>query len=113
MAAYESLPSSAPAATPTLTTTGAQRWPQHLGRHPTSITQCQHCQATNVMTTTKTYPSLETWFMVLGVVLIFWPAFWIPLIIDSTKKTDHMCKQCGGLVGHVKPLSDCCIEERG
>ena len=51
--------------------------------------------------------------MVLGVVLIFWPVFWIPLIIDSAKKTDHNCKQCGGLVGHVNPLSDCCIEERG
>ena len=112
VAAYESLP-SAPATTPTLTTGAQSSRPQHLGRHPTSIQQCQHCRATNVMTTTKTYPSIETWLVVLGVVLIFWPAFWIPLIIDSAKKTDHMCKQCGGLVGHVKPLSDCCIEERG
>jgi hypothetical protein len=109
VAAYESLPSAPATPTPT---TGAQSRP-HLGRHPTSIPQCQHCQATNVMTTTKTYPSLETWLMVLGLVLIFWPAFWIPLVIDSAKKTDHNCKQCGGLVGHVKPLSDCCVEERG
>jgi hypothetical protein len=110
VAAYESLPSGPATLTPTMEE--AQSRP-HLGRHPTSIPQCQHCQTINVMTITRTYPSMETWLMVLGVVLIFWPAFWIPLVINSAKKTDHNCKQCGELVGQVKPLSDCCIEERG
>jgi hypothetical protein len=44
---------------------------------------------------------------------VFWPACWIPLVMDSAKFTDHICTHCGVVVGHVKPLSDCCVEERG
>ncbi|KAL3810380.1 hypothetical protein ACHAXA_002847 [Cyclostephanos tholiformis] len=84
-----------------------------LTRHPTSIQQCPHCGATNVMTSTRTYPGPETYVMCLILMLVFWPVCWMPLVMDAAKRTDHMCKRCGGVVGHVKALSDCCIEERG
>ena len=84
-----------------------------LGRRPTSIQQCPHCLATHVMTSTSTYPTLETWLMCFVIFWVFWPACWIPLVMDSAKFTDHICTHCGVVVGHVKPLSDCCVEERG
>lgn len=84
-----------------------------LGRHPTSISQCVHCLATNVMTRTSTYPSIETWLMCLFLLLIFWPICWVPLVYDAAKQTDHMCTACQKVVGCVKPLTDCCVEERG
>ena len=54
-----------------------------------------------------------TWVAVVGLFLVFWPVCWIPLVIDSCKMTDHFCALCGGNVGSVKPLSDCCVKERG
>jgi hypothetical protein len=82
-------------------------------RHPTSIRQCPHCDATNVTTSTKTYPGPETFVMCVILMLVFWPVCWMPLVMDSAKRTDHICKRCGGVVGYVKPLSDCCVERRG
>ncbi|KAL7429564.1 hypothetical protein ACHAXH_002896 [Discostella pseudostelligera] len=84
-----------------------------LGRHPTSISQCPHCLATNIMTRTSTYPSIETWLMCLFLLLVFWPICWVPLVYDAAKQTDHICTGCQKVVGCVKPLTDCCVEERG
>ena len=84
-----------------------------LNRHPTSIPTCQHCHQTNITTRTTTYPSIETFLMCGGLVLIFWPVCWIPLVMDSAKRTDHLCTNCNSVVGTVKPLSDCCVKERG
>jgi ribosomal protein S27AE len=84
-----------------------------LTRHPTSIQQCPHCGAANVMTSTKTYPGPETFLMCFILLLVFWPVCWMPLVVDAAKRTDHMCTRCGGVVGYVKPLSDCCVERRG
>ena len=84
-----------------------------LGRHPTSIPICTHCSHTNVMTRTSTYPSMVTWVLCGGLVLLFWPACWIPLVMDSAKTTDHICTKCNNVVGVVNPLSDCCVKERG
>ena len=84
-----------------------------LGRHPTSIPICINCSHTNVMTRTSTYPSMVTWVLCGGLVLLFWPACWIPLVMDSAKTTDHICTKCNNVVGVVNPLSDCCVKERG
>ncbi|KAL7551460.1 hypothetical protein ACHAWF_014647 [Thalassiosira exigua] len=84
-----------------------------LGRPPTFIPLCPHCGAVDASTRTSTYPALETWLLCLGVLLIFWPACWVPLVVDSAKRTDHLCNRCNEVVGTVKPLSDCCVKNRG
>lgn len=84
-----------------------------LDRHPTSIPICPHCFATHVTTRTSTYPSIATWLFCAGIFLLFWPACWIPLVMDSAKRTDHVCSSCHKVVGQVKPFSDCCVKERG
>mmetsp|Transcript_30246 Transcript_30246/g.55751 ORF Transcript_30246/g.55751 Transcript_30246/m.55751 type:complete len:171 (+) Transcript_30246:115-627(+) len=84
-----------------------------FGRHPTNIPICPHCSATNVATRTSTFPSFETWFLSIGLFFVFWPVFWIPLVVDSAKKTEHICTNCGVVVGTVKPMSDCCVKQRG
>ena len=91
----------------------AQQSPPPLGRHPTMFPSCPHCGATNVMTRTSTYPSIETWLLCVGILLLFWPAFWIPLVMDSAKTTDHFCTSCNATVGKTRPFSDCCVKERG
>mmetsp|Transcript_11420 Transcript_11420/g.21632 ORF Transcript_11420/g.21632 Transcript_11420/m.21632 type:complete len:192 (-) Transcript_11420:2634-3209(-) len=84
-----------------------------LGRHPTNIPLCPHCSATNVATRTSTFPSFETWFLAIGLFFVFWPVCWMPLVVDSAKKTEHICTNCGVVVGTVKPMSDCCVKSRG
>lgn len=110
-----SLPTAAEAiSTSKLTSAGAQTLPPPVfGRTPTNIPRCPHCSATNVPTRTSTFPSLETWLLCAGILLIFWPLCWMPLVVDSTKKTEHVCSRCHAVVGEVKPLSDCCVKERG
>mmetsp|Transcript_6226 Transcript_6226/g.8104 ORF Transcript_6226/g.8104 Transcript_6226/m.8104 type:complete len:151 (+) Transcript_6226:201-653(+) len=90
-----------------------QTLPAYFGRHPTNMPQCPHCAATNVPTRTSTFPSIETWLLCLGILLVFWPACWIPLVMDTAKKTEHVCTRCHEVVGAVKPMSDCCVKERG
>ena len=80
---------------------------------PTTISNCPHCHSTQITTKIRTYPSCETWAMVVGLFLVFWPICWFPLVIDSCKMTDHYCTNCNENVGRVKPLSDCCVKEMG
>ena len=84
-----------------------------LNRHPTQLRTCPNCSASNIGTRTQTYPSCETWVFCGAVALFFWPVFWIPLVMDSAKRTDHLCNHCHSVVGTVKPFSDCCVKERG
>mmetsp|Transcript_31598 Transcript_31598/g.67637 ORF Transcript_31598/g.67637 Transcript_31598/m.67637 type:complete len:142 (+) Transcript_31598:137-562(+) len=86
---------------------------QILGRQPISIGMCPHCQQYGVMTRIRTYPSWETWFACAVLLLVFWPACWVPLVYDSCKKTDHECTRCDHLVGQVTPFSDCCTTRMG
>lgn len=90
-----------------------EQLPPPLGRFPTNVPVCHHCGATNVATRTSTYLTIETWLMTLGLLLVFWPICWFPLVVDSTKTTDHVCTHCQNVVGTVKPLSDCCVRDRG
>ncbi|KAL7531227.1 hypothetical protein ACHAXR_003914 [Thalassiosira sp. AJA248-18] len=90
-----------------------QQQPPPLGRHPTNIPICPHCSQPNVLTRTSTFPSFETWICCELLLLVFWPACWVPLVMDNAKKTDHVCTRCNALVGQVKPFSDCCVKNRG
>mmetsp|Transcript_27729 Transcript_27729/g.58274 ORF Transcript_27729/g.58274 Transcript_27729/m.58274 type:complete len:153 (-) Transcript_27729:440-898(-) len=62
---------------------------QILGRQPISIGMCPHCQQYGVMTRIRTYPSWETWFACAVLLLVFWPACWVPLVYDSVNSTLH------------------------
>mmetsp|Transcript_8146 Transcript_8146/g.11721 ORF Transcript_8146/g.11721 Transcript_8146/m.11721 type:complete len:172 (+) Transcript_8146:115-630(+) len=92
---------------------GGSELPISSGRFPASITACPHCRSSQVTTRIRTYPSLVTWAVVVGLFLVFWPVCWIPLVIDSCKTTDHYCALCSENLGSVKPLSDCCVKEMG
>ncbi|KAL9178368.1 hypothetical protein ACHAXT_000015 [Thalassiosira profunda] len=81
-----------------------------LGRHPANVL-CPNCNKESV-TRTSTYPGWETWVLCGLIALIFWPAFWVPLVMDTLKTTEHVCSGCGVAVGQVKPLTDCCVKER-
>jgi hypothetical protein len=52
-----------------------------LGRNPVQMI-CPHCNK-NIATRTKTFPNWLTWFAVAGVTVIFWPVFFVPLVIDQ------------------------------
>jgi len=82
-----------------------------LGRNPVQM-NCPMCKKQNVTTRTKTYPNWMTWAAAAGMALIFWPVFWIPLVIDPAKKTEHYCSNCHENVGTVQPFSDCCVTKR-
>mmetsp|Transcript_14554 Transcript_14554/g.22445 ORF Transcript_14554/g.22445 Transcript_14554/m.22445 type:complete len:177 (+) Transcript_14554:88-618(+) len=84
-----------------------------LGRFPTSIDTCPHCRTANIATKMRTYPTCETWAMIIALFFVFWPVCWFPLVMDSCKTTDHYCTNCNEHVGRVKPLSDCCVKEMG
>lgn len=78
-----------------------------FGRFPVSM-QCPYCNA-NMQTRTRTFPNLKT-LIACGITLVvFWPLFWLPLIIDNCKETEHTCTNCEENVGSVDAFSDCCV----
>jgi LITAF-like zinc ribbon domain len=81
-------------------------------RYPVLLNPCPRCGA-KARTITITSPSWITWLMVIGLLLLFWPIFWIPLLVDSCKRTRHYCSVCSGEVGELEALSDCCVHCRG
>lgn len=84
-----------------------------LGRFPAALSTCPICHRSQITTRIRTYPSCETWTMVTTLFLVFWPICWIPLVVDSSKMTDHYCTICSENVGTVKPMTDCCDKEMG
>jgi hypothetical protein len=82
-------------------------------RLPTILSQCPHCRAVNVPTLTRTFPSAVTWLAVLVMLIIFWPLFWLPLVVDQCRHTTHVCTICHNEVGEVPAFADCCVTERG
>uniref|UniRef100_A0A7S2IAS7 LITAF domain-containing protein n=1 Tax=Helicotheca tamesis TaxID=374047 RepID=A0A7S2IAS7_9STRA len=81
-----------------------------FGRVPLFVDRCPKCQQENVKTTTKTYPTWKTLLSVGILVIIFWPVCWIPLVLHSTRKTDHHCTNCGERIGEVEPFEDSCVD---
>eukprot|EP00804_Cyclotella_cryptica_P013604 CCRYP_012945-RA/>CCRYP_012945-RA protein AED:0.42 eAED:0.43 QI:0/1/0.5/1/1/1/2/303/135 len=88
-----------------------------LGRQPTMMHQCPRCSTKNIRTHVRTYPSIISWLMAIGMFLLCWPLrfvpMWLipiaflPLLNDKLKRSDHYCSNCSQRVGTVAPLSDC------
>lgn len=77
-----------------------------FGRFPVDIT-CPHCGHKG-LTKTKTFPNLKTLVGMLLIVAVFWPLFWLPLIIDNCKETEHSCDNCKNKLGSIDAFEDCC-----
>ncbi len=60
-----------------------------LGRKPAQII-CPCCKR-NVATRTKTSPNWMTWSAVAGVAVLFWPVFFVPLLIDPVSECGTAC----------------------
>jgi LITAF-like zinc ribbon domain len=86
--------------------------PAIFRRVPILLRPCPFCQNT-ARTQTRTHPNWLTWIAVVSLLIIFWPIFWIPLVCDSWKQTDHYCSHCNVKVGEVSPFQDCCEKRRG
>jgi len=84
-----------------------------LRRSPTVIEMCPVCQARNVRTRTRTAPNWVTWLSALALFVAFWPLCWLPLVVDSSKRTEHYCPSCNNHVATIEPYQDCCVKHRG
>lgn len=84
-----------------------------LRRGPTAMARCPACGASNVKTRTTTSPNWATWATAAGILLVCWPACWVPLVVDQAKRTDHYCPRCRHRVGSIGPYQDCCVTTRG
>ena len=69
---------------------------------------CPHCNMTGI-TQTKTFPNLKTLLAMVLIVVIFWPLFWVPLLVDNCKETEHSCSNCDKTLGSVDSFEDCCV----
>lgn len=81
---------------------------QRLSRIPVQMITCPKCNKSNTLTKIRTFPSCVTWTCVGATFFLFWPLCWLPLVIDSTKQTDHFCTNCNEKIGEVRPFVDCC-----
>jgi LITAF-like zinc ribbon domain len=90
---------------------GTQHHLEFTTRLPTIIPQCPHCHTTNVRTTTRTYPSAVTWLAVILMIIIFWPLFWVPLVLDQCRHTTHICSHCHQEIGQIPAFGDCCVTQ--
>jgi hypothetical protein len=83
-----------------------------MSRTPILVPQCPICYKHNVRTRTTTYPDFMTWVTCAVLLFIFWPFFWIPLVLDSTRRTTHYCSACHNEIGSIRPFKDCCVKHR-
>ena len=73
-------------------------------RHPMNLAFCPNCCEDNIRTRTRTYPSAVTWTAVAVSAITFFPFFWVPLVVDNMKQTDHYCQKCGQKLATIKAL---------
>ena len=69
---------------------------------------CEHAGRTKV----RTAPAWQTWAATGVGFLLCWPFCWIPLVMDTCKKSEHFCTNCGHKLGTVQPFEDCCVNTR-
>ena len=76
-----------------------------LGRFPCQLT-CPYCNHRMCTRTRDQVTGLTIAIMVI-VVLLFWPLFWLPLCMPSCKATEHYCGNgsCNRKVGQVEPCN--------
>lgn len=82
-------------------------------RGPMNIQSCPYCNS-QTRTRTVTSPNHITWIAVVALFFIFWPLFWLPLIMDKCKRTDHFCQKCHAMIGQAQPapFEGCCVTHR-
>jgi predicted RNA-binding Zn-ribbon protein involved in translation (DUF1610 family) len=73
-------------------------------RNPVTLSYCPNCAKEHVSTHTRTRANGVTMICVVIGVVVFWPLFWVPLVVKPMKQTNHYCKNCGVKVGRVKPF---------
>ena len=81
-------------------------------RSPMRIQACSNCHQPT-KTRTISSPNCITWCIVLVVFVFCWPLFWLPLVMDRCKKTNHVCGKCHTVIGEVRPLEGCCVKYKG
>ena len=81
-------------------------------RFPMPLMSCPNCNQES-RTKIRTAPAWETWVAVVVLFFLFWPACWLPLVMDNCKKTQHFCVSCGAEVGTVSAFHDCCVNYQG
>ncbi|KAL7522202.1 hypothetical protein ACHAWX_006893 [Stephanocyclus meneghinianus] len=111
------LPPSAPVPSSPVTVNSNVDYFLLLGRQPAIMPQCPKCLTKNIRTHVRTYPSILSWLMAIGMFVLCWPLrfvpMWLipiaflPLLYDKLKRSDHYCSTCSQRVGTVAPLSDC------
>ena len=74
-------------------------------RFPMNLPSCPNCHQES-RTKIRTAPAWETWVAVVVLFFLFWPACWLPLVMDNCKKTQHFCISCGAEVGTVSAFHD-------
>lgn len=80
-------------------------------RFPMMDITCSNCQQVG-RTKVRTAPAWQTWAATGVGFLLFWPLCWLPLVMDSCKKSEHFCTSCGHKLGTVQPFQDCCVNTR-
>ena len=83
-----------------------------LTRNPMMMRQCPNCNCES-RTRIETQPTWHSFALAIFLLFIFWPICWIPLILDTCKRTNHYCVLCNTKVGVIEPFHDCCVEKRG
>jgi hypothetical protein len=81
-------------------------------RHPMQMRECPNCHQGS-RTRIETFPTCQSWLLAGILLVVFWPVFWIPLVVDTCKQTNHHCVSCGAKVGQVDAFYDCCVKRRG
>ena len=81
--------------------------PMYL-RHPMHLDACPLC-GVPTKTSIFTFPTAKTWCAAGAFFLVFWPLCWVPLVMDSCKKTEHTCSVCHNKIGAVDAFQDCCV----
>mmetsp|Transcript_50763 Transcript_50763/g.75233 ORF Transcript_50763/g.75233 Transcript_50763/m.75233 type:complete len:136 (+) Transcript_50763:168-575(+) len=74
---------------------------ENLGRSPCQL-KCPHCHE-EMVTNVREKVNAVTVGGVIVCFLIFWPLFWLPLVISSCKSTIHTCTNCHREVGETQP----------
>lgn len=80
-------------------------------RFPMMDITCAQCHQVG-RTKVRTAPAWQTWAATGVGFLLFWPLCWLPLVMDSCKKSEHFCTNCGHKLGTVAPFQDCCVNTR-
>jgi hypothetical protein len=75
-----------------------------LGREPVQLPACPYCHRPTV-TIVKHEVEGVTVLAAAIVMLLFWPLFWLPLLVPACKASKHYCSECHRPLGRTEPCS--------